>query len=103
VLNNYHDSHLERVALGPRRELTLFIELDRQANRSIANNAVVRFGTIANYEEVEAFFSTMRDPGGPYLADVSRLEQQQKDSWLLGFTGYGEIRVRSARCTEQKR
>ena len=45
----------------------------------------------------------MRDPGGPYLADVSRIEQLHKDDWLLGFSGYGEICIRGARCTEQKR
>ena len=104
MLNNYRASHIERVTLNPQHELALFIQLDPARNTSISSNAVVRFGAIANYGEVEAFFSAIQAaPHGAYLAELSRLEQAQKGSWLVDVAGVGAISIRSARCTEQKR
>ncbi len=102
--NNYHDAHLERVAIGPRHELTLFLHLDPVCNPSIARDAVVRFGSIANYAEVEAFFSAIRDePDSEFLAGVKRLEPEPRGGWLLDVEGYGRISIQSARCLEKKR
>ncbi len=103
--NNYHDACLERVALSPRRELTLFLHLDPVCNPSIARDAVVRFGAIDNYEEVAAFFSALPAPGadGTFLAGVSRLEQEPAGGWLLDVEGYGELCIMSSKCIEKKR
>lgn len=102
--NNYHEAHLERVALGPR-ELTLFLHLDPVRNTSIAHDAVVRFGAIANYEEVEAFFSALPAPAahGAFMAEVSTLEQEPRGGWLLDVEGYGRLSILSQRCIEKKR
>ncbi len=104
LLNDYHDAQLERVAIGPRREVTLFIHLDPVWNRTILENAVVRFGSISKFEEVERFFSALRsDAARDFITEVCRLEAGQKGSWLLDLEGYGEIVIRTTRCTEQKR
>ncbi len=104
LLNDYRNARLERAALGPRRELTLFILLDPAHNRSILRDAVVRFGSIANFAEVEAFFSALpADPDCDHLAVIRRLEQEKSGSWLLSLAGCGEIRILSERCLEKKR
>jgi hypothetical protein len=104
LLNDYHDAQLERVAIGPRRELTLFIHLDPVCNPSILEYAVVRFGSIDNFEEVERYFSALRwDPARDFITEVSRLEPVQRGRWVLDLDGYEEIEIRTTRCTEQKR
>ncbi|HEY5993599.1 MAG TPA: hypothetical protein VIU46_03265 [Gallionellaceae bacterium] len=102
--NNYHDAHLERVAIGPRPELVLFIRLDPAHNATILQDAVVRFGSIANFREVEAFFSTLpMDAASDHLGIIRRLEPEARGSWALALEGYGEVRVLSERCLERKR
>lgn len=104
LLNDYHDAQLERVAIGPRRELTLFLHLDPVWNPSILEYAVVRFGSIANFEEVERFFSGLRcDPARDFITGVCRLEPARQGGWVVDLDGYEEIVIRTSRCTEQKR
>ncbi len=104
LLNDYHDSQLERVAIGPRRELTLFIHLDPECNPSILEYAVVRFGSRDNFDEVERFFSALHcDPARDFITEVSRLEPAQQGGWVIDLDGYEEIVIRTCRCTEQKR
>ena len=104
LLNNYHDAHLERVAIGPRRELTLFIHLDPVCNASILEDAVVRFGAIANFDEVERFFSSLQcDPTRDFISEVCRLEPLEKGRWLIDLQDYEQIVIHSPHCTEQKR
>jgi hypothetical protein len=104
LLNDYHDAQLERVAIGPRRELTLFLHLDPVWNPSILEYAVVRFGSIDNFDEVERFFSALRcDPASDFITGVSRLEPVQRGRWVLDLDGYEEIVIQTTRCTEQKR
>lgn len=104
LLNDYHDAQLERVAIGPRRELTLFIHLDPLWNPSILEYAVVRFGSIDNFDEVERFFSGLHcDPARDFITEVSRLEPVQPGGWVIDLDGYDEIVIRTTRCTEQKR
>ena len=103
LLNDYRMARLERAALGPRRELVLFIHLDAALNRTILQDAVVRFGSIANYTEVEAFFSALpNDAASDHLAIICRLEPEP-ESWLLALEKYGELRIHSDRCLERKR
>jgi hypothetical protein len=54
---NYDAARILDAKLGPRRELTVRIELWREM--SLGRGAIVslRFGAIANYEEVQRFFS----------------------------------------------
>lgn len=104
LLNNYHDARLESVAIGPRRELTLFIHLDPVWNATILQDAVVRFGSIANFDEVERFFSNLHcDPARDCISEVYRLEPLEKGRWVIDLEGNREIVVHSPHCTEQKR
>ncbi len=106
LFNNYRDSHIERVELGPSNELTLFIHTDPVWNPSVSKHAVVRFGAISNYEEVAAFFSALPAPnvgGGATVAEMCNLEPSQKGSWLIDVKGRGQINVVSSKCTERRR
>lgn len=102
--NNYHDSRIERVELGPCAELTLFIHTDPVWNPSVSRHAVVRFGAIANYEEVAAFFSALpASNDGSAVAEVNDLQPSQTGSWLIDVKGYGRISVMSSKCSERRR
>ncbi len=104
LLNDYRTARLERAALGPRRELILFIVLNPALNHTILQDAVVRFGCIANFAEVEAFFSSLQiDTWSDHLAVIRRLEPEQTGSWLLSLDGCGEVRIQSDRFLERKR
>lgn len=104
LLNDYHHAQLERATTGARRELTLFMHLDPAWNQSILEYAVVRFGDIDNFEEVERFFSALKyDPAQDFITGVRRLEAAQQGGWVLDLEGYDEIVIRSPHCTEQKR
>jgi len=101
---NYRDAHIERFALGPHRDLTLFLQLDPASNPSIAQHAVVRFGAIVNYEEVAAFFSAMAaSNAGGAPAEVRSLEHGAREGWGIDVAGYGKLSIMSARCIEKKR
>lgn len=104
LLNDYHDSRLERVAIGPRRELTLFIHLDPALNATILEDAVVRFGAIANFSEVERFiFALDCNPARDFISEVCRLEPVERGRWVMALDGYDELVINSPHCTEQKR
>lgn len=104
LLNNYHDARLERVAIGPRRELTLFIHLDSEWNATILEDAVVRFGAIANFDEVERFFAALDcNPARDFISGVCRLEPVERGRWVMALDGYDELVIQSPHCTEQKR
>lgn len=59
---NFHDSGLCDVAIGPRRELTLGLELDpvEQHPPFALGGARIRFGEIENIDEVRAFFEQLQ-------------------------------------------
>ena len=104
LLNNYHDARLESVAIGPRRELTLFIHLDPVWNATILEDAVVRFGGIVNFDEVERFFSDMHcDPARSFISEVHRLAPLERGKWVIDLEGQKQLVIHSPHCTEQKR
>ncbi|HKV92250.1 MAG TPA: hypothetical protein VJW20_06860 [Candidatus Angelobacter sp.] len=55
---------VREIKLGPRRELTLAIELWPKGNHAFGGGPVitVRFGAISNYEEVKRFFEPLAVP-----------------------------------------
>lgn len=103
LTNDYHDAHIDRIALGPQKDLTLFLHLDPAWNTSIARHAVVRFGAIGNYEEVEVFFSAIPPSGDAFLAEVSNLEHNPRGGWLIDVKGHGKLSIESSRCIEKRR
>jgi hypothetical protein len=70
---NYCGAIIQDAKPGPRRELTLRIELWPQGKVTSGGGKVVtlRFGAIANYEEVQLFFTKVRNDGLHYLRELS--------------------------------
>lgn len=89
--HNFHDASLRQVSLGPRREVTLVCKLDLCFNSNASPVMAVRFGGIANYDEVSAFFHPVAstEAGHDYIARVDRLDYDEMD----GLTS-GELRFR---------
>lgn len=57
----YHDGALVSFDIGPRREVTLTIHLDEVWNPN-GGTIGVRFGAVANLDEVRAFLSRIPPP-----------------------------------------
>ena len=102
--HNFHDAHLTRFTLGPRRELALEIALDPVWNKDHPHSASVRFGGIENYDEVALFFHALPQPPRPdaYIAEIIGLQYVgDGQNWvLIDLADHGHIRVRSHHVTE---
>lgn len=73
--HDFYNAIVEEAHLGPRRELKLTLELwQGNQKRGEGKQATVRFGGIANFEEVESFFKSF---------DISRSRWEG-----LHFLGY---------------
>jgi hypothetical protein len=70
---NYYGARVQDAKTGPRRELALRIETWPLGKVTFGGGDVVtlRFGAIANYEEVERFFAKVRNDGLHYLRELS--------------------------------
>ena len=102
--HNFHDGHLSKFTLGPRRELTLEFALDPVWNKEGPGSASVRFGAIDNYDEVASFFRALPQPEHPdgYIAEVIGLQYlEERPNWvIMDLDGHGHIRIHSRHVTE---
>ena len=100
--NNYHDSHLVRYKLGPRKELSLNIHLDSVWNKDAAEVVVVRFGGIKNYEFVKEKMETLVSSSATdFICEIVGIIYEHKGKWIIDLDEYGSILVESSKCTEQ--
>ncbi len=72
---SFHDSSLLGVQMGPRRDLSLSIDLDPAWNPG-GGAVKVNFDAVENFAEVKEFFSALEDSDEPeaYLAEITGLE-----------------------------
>ena len=72
---NYRRAIVREATVGPRRELSLAIEIWPEGRHTFAlgDGEIVRlrFGAIVNYEEVRKFFSTVPMEGLHYLREAA--------------------------------
>ena len=69
---NYYGAIVRDAKTGPRRELTLQIATWPKGKVTLESGEVVtlRFGAIVNYEEVQRFFTRVRNDGLHYLREL---------------------------------
>ena len=67
--NHYHDAGLAGYTIGPRREVTLKIQLDSVWNPN-GGPVNVRFGGIGNFEEVKRFLGAFPAESGERFIDT---------------------------------
>lgn len=100
--NNYHDGQLESFQLGPRRELTISVDLDPVWNPTTPF-ASVRFGGISNYEEIKDFMRALPEPEpNGYIDEVVGLVFVGKGpNWVvLDLSRNGSMVVQARNVTE---
>lgn len=101
--HNYHDGSLVSFILGPRRELTLEVDLDPVGNPQ-ALSAHVRFGGIENYNEVADFFRAIPKPkaAGYCITGVIGLKyvNEVPNSVVIDLDHFGHVVIRSKHVTE---
>ena len=102
--HNFHDGQLVRFTLGPRRELAMEIALDPVWNKESPHSASVRFGGIANFEEVAEFFRALPQPARPdaYIVEVIGLQYLGTGpNWVvIDLVDHGHIDIHSNHVTE---
>lgn len=77
----YHDSNLQKVEIGPRRELNLTIYIDSIWNKGKDLSIKLSFRGIENLEIVKHFFKdylTVRPRGNAYLDEIEKLSKKGK-------------------------
>jgi hypothetical protein len=80
--SKFHDAGLAGHRIGPRREITLKIQLDPVWNPG-KSMVKVRFGGIENLEEVEQFLRAFLPESGDRLVTIGRLSCQGKPGALV--------------------
>ena len=102
--NNFHDGHLMSFTLGPRLELTVEIALDPVWNKEGPSSVSLRFGGIANYDEVASFFRALPLPAraGAYIVEIIGLRYAgEGPNWVvIDLDGHRHIKVQSSHVTE---
>lgn len=104
--HNLHDSFLTAFKIGPRRELSLTIDLNPVVV-SGGGTLSVRFGGIRNLEVVDEFFKSIERMSFPaYLDEVVSIVFLEKISggggmkWLLHLARTGELVIECQHVTE---
>lgn len=98
----YHDSQLESVYIGPRREIELVVRLDPVWNSGDGTTRRLRFSRIQNFDDVAAFFA--RIPGasspGASLDQIGRIVRPGKDIIGIDLNDFGYVELVGARVDE---
>ena len=101
--HNYHDGSLVNFILGPRRELTLEVDLCPLSN-PLTLSARVRFGGIENYDEVAHFFQAIPKPkpADYCVTEIIGLKylNEGPNSVLIDLDHYGHVIIQSKHVTE---
>jgi hypothetical protein len=99
----YHDGLLASFTLGPRRELTMIIDLNPVWNKE-KRTISVRLGGIQNFDEITSFFEALPSPPQPnaYIDEIIGLEYLgEGPNWVvINLVRHGHIRVKSHNVTE---
>lgn len=104
---NFHDAGITHIILGPRHELTLFVDLDEPPSQS-GQAVYIRFGGIKNYEESEAYVKKIPQQRSPnaYRARIDNLkhdhhtpQKQGHPVIRLELEGIGEILIHYRKVT----
>ncbi len=77
---NFHDAEVVSIALGPRREVTLLVDLD-DPNHPPDRMVYVRFGGITNFHEVSSFMERVprsKAPGA-YRTRIEMLDYDTQE------------------------
>ena len=94
--HSLHDAWIESVTIGPRREIRLSLALGsaRISDPRLPDAATFRLGTIANFEEVHAFFARFEPEPIARIDRVSVLSQSGPSSTVaLEIDPQGTIEV----------
>lgn len=102
--HNFHDGQLTGFTLGPRRELTLQVALDPVWNGGVTRSSSVRFGGVANFDEVASFFRALPTPAqhDASIAEVVGLVYlEEGPNWVVvDLASHGHINIQSHHVTE---
>jgi len=94
---DFSGAKIREAKLGPRRELTLTIELWRKGKHDFGGGPVValRFGAISNYDEVKRFFEVLTVPSEllHYLRYASTPSQGRQVVEMEFDRSYAQIRI----------
>ena len=99
----FHDGQLADFTIGPRREVSITVDLDPVWNPNQKRTVLVRFGAIRNMEVVQSFLERIVRPerADRYLDEVQDLEydKDRKDVIHLHLTKNGSVEIETSNVT----
>jgi len=103
LAHEYHDVSVEKIDLGPRREVVLHVRLDPVWNNGDSSVRRLHFSAIQNFDEIEAFFAASTVPNTPDAAidEVIGIVQPQKRVIGLDLARLGYVEFRGTKLHER--
>jgi len=101
-----HDSFIERIDIGPRREVRLRVVKPSTSPGNSKNHEIflVRFGAIENFLKVKTFFESLPKFGTSeaYRDEILDLRQTE-NGWILELDHGGSVEIKSVKPPAIKR
>jgi hypothetical protein len=94
---NYHDSNVDTVEIGPRREFNLKIHLDPIMNKGKVTVVNLSFRGVDNLDTVKDFvdkYLKMRPAPNAFLGRIDELKKIKKNDYAIDFDNAGQLIVR---------
>jgi hypothetical protein len=93
----YHDSNVEKVELGPRREFNLKIHLDPIINEGKIRLVNLSFRGVDNLEIVKGFVKKYLESKPAHNAFVGRIDDLRKikkSDYVIDFNKVGQLAIK---------
>ena len=97
LIYNYHDSNVDKVEIGPRRELNLKIHLDPIMNKGRDRVVNLSFRAIDNFDTVTNFFEKYlktRPTSNAFLGRIDELKKITRNDYVIDFDNVGQLTVK---------
>ena len=96
LIYNYHDSNVETVEIGPRRELNLKIHLDPILENGKVAVVNLSFRGVYNLETVKVFvgkYLKTRPAPNAFLGRIDELKKTKRNNYVIDFDNVGQLSV----------
>jgi hypothetical protein len=94
---NYHDSNVDKVEIGPRRELKLKIQLDPIMNKGKERFVNLSFRAVDNLDIVKNFvekYLETRPTPNAFLGRIDELKKSTRNDYVIDFDNVGQLTVK---------
>lgn len=81
----YHDSFLEDIEIGPRREIELHIYINPVWNNKVERTVDLKFSAIENFEKVKEFFESKIIKTGILNTEIIAIKSINRNKFIINL------------------